>query len=172
MKSKFLFTSLLAFGCIFAEESSPQETPEVRQHFGHFDIGVGPLPIPLPVFTGGYRAQWGHHGMDVSLQASTIVSYTQIKANFLYNHYFKPSLDSEFYVGGGVGPSIVIGRGECEFLISPELVFGKLYRNETKDLRFWQIQVSFPTFDFHQSRHHHSHCTWFPLVVASYGFGF
>lgn len=169
MKSKLILTSFLALGTAIAQEPiAPQEPPQkISQQFGYVGAGVGPLPLPLPVFMAGYRTQTGHHGADLSLQASTIVVITELKTNFLYHYYFNPSLTSEFYVGGGIGTSILFGSKRSGVFFSPEFVFGKQYRNESNDLRFFQLQISFPTIAYSDER-----ISLFPLVTLSYGIGF
>ena len=169
MKTKFLCALLLtSFG--FAQEPVIEEKKEIAQNFGYMSLGLGPLPIPLPVFGLGYQAQVNRHGVDVSLQALTVVVTTQVKANLLYHHYFKPSLASQFYVGGGVGPSILFGSDiKQKWHISTEFVFGKQYRNENNDLRFFQAQVSFPTFTWDDNR---PATFLFPLLTLSYGIAF
>lgn len=180
MKWKFALILFSAAGLLAAEEKTFAEPVEIqpgklKQEYGYVSAGLGPFPLPLPAFAAGYRAQSGHNGFDVSCQVQTVVAVTQLKANLLYLHYFKPEYCSEFYVGGGVGPSVIFGsdywwhRRSTAFLLSPEFVFGKQYRNESSDLRFFQMQVSFPTISaFHKSWH----VTEFPLVIFSYGIGF
>ncbi len=191
MKSKLIFTFLIAAGTLIGQEpSTPPDqeyTPSleessktVKQGFGYFSAGLGPFPIPLPAFSGGFRAQSGHNGIDASLQVQTIVAMTELKANLLYHYYPKPSLSSQFYVGGGVGSGLLLANSwfdsNNDFLISPELVFGKQYRNESHDLRFFQMQISFPTFKLaksHKANNFHVRSTlWFPLTIISYGIGF
>ena len=176
MKTKLLsFWALI--GCVSAQEAVAVKEP-VRQQFGYVELGVGPLPIPLPVFGIGYRSQWNHHGVDVSGQVATVVSATAVQANVLYHYYFKPSLASQFYVGAGVAPSVGFGGRHYGFGISPEFVFGKQYRNESNDLRFFQAQINFPTF-VTEARHRYSyweanraHLIKYPIVTLSYGIGF
>lgn len=178
---KYVLALMLATGFLAAqEEVVPCEIipQEVNQDFGYISLGLGPFPVPVPTFTGGFRYQAGHHGFDTSLQVATLIELTQLKANLLYHYYPKPCLRSQAYYGVGVGPSVVFGRHDkTGFLISPEFVFGKQYQNESDDIRFFQAQVSFPTFGHAEafgSRHHHGfrHLTWFPLVIISYGWGF
>lgn len=176
MKTKlFLICSALFGSVIAAEPEGPfvlsEKIPEqLEQQFGYFSLGVGPLPIPLPVFALGYRTQIGHHGFDGSFQVTTVIEATQLKTNLLYHYYFKPSVVSQFYVGGGVGPSLLIQNyrhDRCKFLISPEFVLGQQYLNKSKDIRFMQAQISFPTVYVPKGKVFYG-----PLVVLSYGFGF
>lgn len=188
--SKALICSLLVTsGMLFGEESSveknsPTEKEEmplnVTNSIGYFSIGVGPLPLLLPNFGLGYRFQRNHQGADISLQVATIVTITQVKANLIYDYYFKPNLNSQFYLGLGVGVSGLFENKrhwkKSTACFSPELVFGKQYQNETKDLRFTQIQISFPTFNirkFPERKFSRKHDTFYmPLVVLSYGICF
>lgn len=174
---KYMIALLFAVGSVMAQEHVvPCETipQEVTQDFGYLSVGLGPFPAPIPAFAGGYRVQSGHHGMDTSLQVQTLIEITQLKVNLLYHYYPKPCLASQSYFGVGVGPSVVFSNHWDRaqgFLISPEFVFGKQYRNENDDTRFFQVQASFPTFGnaFHRD---FRHVTWFPLVIISYGIGF
>jgi len=173
MKLKFVCIFLSLFATAFAEEltsSLPTNEP-IKQQFGYVSAGLGPMPIPLPVFAGGYRSQLGNQGLDVSLQVSTVVTATQVKTNVLYLRYPKPSLSSEFYVGAGIAPGCLFGSDIALFTLSPEFVFGKQYRNESNDLRFFQLQASFPTFSIAGAKPHNP-VFLFPLITISYGIGF
>ena len=176
MQKKIIALTLLV-GSLFASETpTPEVPPKVESSMGYFEIGLGPFPLPLPAFGLGYRMQNGHHGLDLPLQVSTIVSITQIKGSILYEYYFKPNLKSEFYVGGGLGTSGLFTHKfhKAQLLLSPEFVVGKQYINEAGDTRFMQAQISWPTFAVYTSSHHKkvSHPFWMPLVVFSYGMGF
>lgn len=174
MKKKLLLLPLLAFSSLFANDSSTPKAPEsVEQQYGFVSAGLGPFPIPLPMFTGGYRVQSGHHGAEASVQVATIVEATTVKTNLLYMHYFKPNPASQFYAGAGVAPGVIFGRGygfyEDLFFVGPQFVVGKQYRNETSDLRFFQMEVGYPTAAFCD---HRTKVLNFPLVTLSYGWGF
>ncbi len=152
---------------------------KVEQQFGYASLGLGPFPLPLPAFGIGYRTQKNHHGFDLSLQAATVVAATELKVAALYHYYWKPCLLSQSYVGIGAAPAVVLGGGCHLAAISPEFVMGKQYQNENGDRRFFQAEVSFPTFSLDRddcfSLHHHKrkiHSFFFPLVVLSYGIGF
>jgi hypothetical protein len=175
MKTKLLLASLLILGSMVAQEMAVSEEQNVNQQFGYVSLGVGPLPVPLPAFSVGYRSQKNHHGMDVGLQTTTMLDVTQMKANLLYEYYFKPSKVSQFYMGGGIGPSVVFGSGDTAAMISPEFVFGKQYRNESRDLRFFQAQISFPTLLMIKQPswlRSNPDVLTFPLVLLTYGLGF
>jgi hypothetical protein len=149
-------------------QAAEQEAPKpVYDHSGYFDVGLGPFPIPLPVFGIGQRMQWDHHGMDLHLLVSTIVAITEVKGTAMYLYYFKPSLASQFYVGGGLGAGGLFpnNHSHAKFLFSPEVVLGKQYTNEAGDKRFFQTEISWPTLGSH-------HPFYFPLVVFSYGIMF
>lgn len=152
---------------------------DIQSSLSYFDIGVGPLPIPIPNFGVGHRIQDNHHGADFSLKAATIVYVTQVKVNGLYHYYFTPNLQSQFYVGAGLGMSALLGHHDSfkrpRFCLSPEFAFGKQYINEANDVRFVQVEISWPTFSKKKSSDgaFKSHSTlYMPLVVVSYGICF
>ena len=156
------------------EQTAPvveQKATDVTQGYGFFSLGLGPMPIPLPAFGIGYRAQQGHFGSELSLQATTLVYAAQLKGNFLLHYYPKPNFASQFYVGTGISPSAVFGNGKSAFAISPELVLGQQYRNASSDPRFIQAQISFPTLAI-AGHKHRAYLLGMPLVVLSYGIGF
>ncbi len=165
-----VFPLAISFGVLFADDPSANgRKQDVTNSVNYFSIGVGPLPIPLPNFGFGHRIQNNHHGMDLSLKGSTIVYYSEVKGSILYDYYFKPDLNSQLYVGAGLGAGGLLKNKHTydkpNVFISPEFVIGKQYRNEAKDLRFIQAEISWPTFS--------NHCTlYMPLVVFSYGFCF
>jgi hypothetical protein len=151
------------------EPTSLQTPLPVTNSYGYFDIGLGPFPLPLPVFGLGYRFQRSHHGMDLSVNATTIIAVTQVKGNWAYLYYPNPNLKSQGYFGFGVGPSLILERHKHPaFCLSPEFIFGKDYINDSGDHRFFQAQVSWPTVSFHKK----AEAFWFPLVVFNYGFCF
>jgi hypothetical protein len=153
----------MTLGCSFV--FSDEMCEPVRDSFGYMGIGIGPLPFLVPSFSVGYRTQNGHHGADVSAYVSTVVAITQLKTSALYHYYFKPNPCSQFYVGGGLGVSTLFHRA---VYFSPELAFGKQYINDAGDTRFFQAQISWPTFN--TSRPHRPF--YMPLVVFSYGIRF
>jgi hypothetical protein len=182
MKLKVL--SFLALIGIATGQEAITSNESVRQQFGYVELGLGPMPVPLPVFGIGGKSQWNHHGLDVSAQVATVGVVTAVQANFLYNYYFKPNLASQFYIGAGVAPNIVFGRelfgryhhgNNFGLGFSPELVFGKQYRNESQDIRFFQAQINFPTWltdKRHDFNFNDSHLLKFPIVTLNYGIGF
>lgn len=187
MKSKVCLFLVCTIGSVFAQSDEKPSSivsentavshvmmSDVKQQYGYLSVGLGPFPLPLPAFAAGYRAQSNHNGVDLSLQVQTIIACTQLKANLLYLHYFNPNLASQFYVGGGVSPSYIFVdscfRDKNKFLLSPEFVFGQQYRNKSNDLRFFQMQLSYPTIT--KFKHDHIKTMQFPLVIFSYGIGF
>lgn len=171
---------LLTLGLIFPFLAFGQMTPSlkveptadyasVKRSDGYVSFGLGPLPIWLPAFGVGGRFQDGHHGCDISGQVSTVVAVTAVKENVSYLYFFKPSLASQFYVGGGASVTEVFGRhSSTQVLASPEFTFGKEYTNEAGDRRFFQLQVDFPLIQIN----HHGRTTAFPAALLSYGLCF
>ncbi|MBM3198165.1 MAG: hypothetical protein FJZ58_02775 [Chlamydiae bacterium] len=172
---KYVFASLLALSSgLFAEQSDTQTEgsvlpPRVNNAFMHVDLGLGPCPVPLPSFALGHRNQWNHHGLDVSLSVTTVVAATQLKFTPMYLYYFTPNLQSEFYMGFGLGTSVAMA-GQTFLALSPEFVMGKEYRTEAGSRRFFQTSISFPTFAFGGGND--EGVLYFPLVVFSYGICF
>ena len=181
--------TLFILSILFCTTSLPAETPSVeaqkppvcqpiRKAFNYFEVGLGPFPAPIPSFAVGHRDQWGHHGQDLSLYASTIVMLTQVKLNALYHYYFKPCIRSQFYIGGGVGISTLIANNShiknSLVCLSPEFVIGREFLNQTNDRRFFQMQVSFPTYEVGRLKTlgMHNHVLYYPIVIFSYGIGF
>lgn len=166
--AKAFVLPLLVSSTVLCAANKKKAQEEVINSTNYFSIGVGPLPVLLPNFGLGHRYQNNHHGFDVSLSGTTIVIFSQVKASALYDYYFKPNLNSQFYMGAGLGMGGIFGnRDVCHekcFFVSPEFVFGKQYKNEAKDTRFIQAEVSWPTIG--------RGTLWMPLVVFSYGMCF
>ena len=145
----------------------------VEQKMGYVSIGTGPLPILLPVFSGGYRFQSGMYGADFPLQVVTIGQATHIKTSALFHFYSKPNLNSQLYVGGGLGLGSYFGKfgyhkWKSGFTFSPEIVIGQQYLAKGGSPRFLQAQISVPTSNG-KSR---IETIPMPLMIVSYGFGF
>src|SRR5688572_23416606 len=165
MKSAIL--ALLLTTSLIAQEPAPtpnKELAPVNQSTPYVSLGLGPFPLPIPVFGVGYRKQMNHHGFDVSFQGATIVEVSAVKLTTSYDYYFKPNSSSQFYTGFGVGTGAVFADGTGVFL-SPEFTLGKQYQNESQDTRFFQAQISFPTIGV--SKHDHG-VMLFPVVVLTY----
>jgi hypothetical protein len=143
---------------------------------GYMDVGVL-LPVaPVPSVGLGYRVQAGHNGGDFSIHASSNMVFTQIKGAILYQYYFHPNLDSQFYLGSGLGISwveyhlLTVERGFC---VSPEFVFGKQFKLDTGTSRFWQFQMSVPTYSIQDSAFFGpGRGFYLPVLAFYYGFCF
>jgi hypothetical protein len=125
----------------------------------------------MPLFGVGGRYQHNHHGFDGSLQFFTLgASFTIARENFDYLYYFKPNLQSQFYVGGGIAVTEMISHRDFQALLSPQLVFGKQYTNSTGGVRFFQVQIDPAFLNLNKVRKKNKyHVGVFPAVVFSYG---
>ena len=160
------------------EVAKKKKPPPVRNSFFHFDLGSGPYPLPIPTFSMGYRKQLGHQGIDLTLQASTIVYLTQAKLSAFYIFYFNPGLHGQIYIGQGLGGSAVFQSSKrydtCLAAISPELLIGKEYVGRTGSYRLVQMEISFPTYSFGRIKNlkKNQRIIYYPLIVVSYGICF
>jgi hypothetical protein len=161
----------------------------VDNSFGYVNIGVGPLPELVPSFGIGYRAQRNHHGFDASASISRFRE-TTTRMGVVYNYFFSPNLQSEFYAGLGLGAKVSCAADYLEkpcFAFHPKIVFGKQYQNETNFQQFFQVEVAFPVFSLGDmakktwkirerafSLHYPKSCkgSYVPEVIFSYGIGF
>lgn len=164
----------------------------VENSFGYLNIGVGPLPMLFPSFGIGYKAQKNHHGFDVSGSIAKTRFDTTGRVSALYNYFFLPNLQSQFYAGLGVGMKGVhldksSDEDKCHVAVYPEIVFGKQYQNDTCCQRFFQVQIGFPSFAFDKFAKKtwkdredgagiyypvHYATSYVPEVIFSYGIGF
>ena len=182
---KLLTLGLLATAFVFADEGSEivsmMKTPEIEKEaapvessYGYASLGVRPLPIPIPLFGLGWRYQNGHHGFDGSLQfVSFGKSLTLTKENLDYLYYFKPNLASQFYVGGGVAFTEFWSHGHLRVLLSPQVVVGKQYTNDTGGVRYFQVQIDPLFLDLKRMcKNRLTFVATYPAVVFSYGICF
>ncbi len=168
MKTKWTASLLIALiaPLLHLQANDAKTATEIHDRSGYVDLGLGPFPLPLPVFGVGYREQWNHHGLDTHLQLATVVHATVLKGSMHYLYYLKPNLASQTYVGGGASVGGLFVKHHDKALFSPEFVVGKQYINEAGDKRFFQAQTSWPTFASNKNP------VYFPMVVLSYGFMF
>lgn len=181
----------ISFLCANTQEAQDEQHNEcccIEDSFGYLNVGIGPLPVLFPSFGIGYRAQKDHHGFDISGSiAKTVIGATG-RAAVVYNYFFKPNLQSQFYAGLGLG----IKAGHLEVVKShvavyPEIVFGKQYKNDTNCQRFFQMQIGFPVFALDKvvkktwNHRKSSYSIYYPIsyktsyvpeVIFSYGIGF
>ncbi len=156
---------------LLKEKNRPQdEEGKLTSSFSYFEIGMGPMPIFLPAFSFGVRNQTNNHGFDVSLKLATVIAITQVNADVLYHYYSKPNLESQFYVGAGLGGSgFFRSHHKSYFAFGPEFVLGRQFQTKTKDTRFVQLKVNWPTI---APDSHHDKAIYFPFTTLSYGFCF
>lgn len=159
-----------------AEVTIPEETQTTKSvsgQNGYVTLGLGPFPIPMPIFGIGGRFQSNHHGVDFSLQFVSFGSeFTLLKENLDYLYYFKPKIASQFYMGFGLSATEIISRrGKCNSYLSPQVLIGKQYTNTDGDIRFFQAQIEPLFLDLNKV---HKKQSWgtFPAVVISYGICF
>lgn len=170
---KTILTVFIALFAFFANVAYSEESrkEEVNAQFPYISLGLGPAPFPLPIFGGGYRAQWDHYGLNGAINAATIYSATGAKASLIFDYYPKPNLASQFYFG--IGPAVGVGfvkdSHKTGVGFASEFVFGKQYRNETGDIRFAEVTVDFPCG---VSRKHGLRGYAIPIVIFNYGVGF
>ncbi len=160
------------------ETVSSKKSEPIRNSLIHFDWGSGPYPLPIPVLSVGYRKQSGHQGIDLSLHASSILFFTQVKLSLSYLFYFIPSLKGQIYIGPGIGGSMFLQRkasyDKAVVALAPEVIVGKEYIGRTGSRRLIQMQVSVPTYTFGRIRSlkKNQRVIHYPLIVVSYGICF
>ena len=185
---KLMTLGLLATSLAFAEEAPSKEVaslmkaPEMTQcesepvkaSFGYVNLGLGPFPIPMPLFGVGGRYQNGHNGFDGSLQfISWGSSFTLLKENFDYLYYPKPNLASQFYLGAGAAVTEIISDGRVKVALSPQFILGRQYTNKAGDVRYFQAQIDPVFFDMNAAvKKHKARWGTFPVVVLQYGICF
>jgi hypothetical protein len=182
---KLMALGLLASSFAFADEGSEVvsimkapvaevEAAPVVASYGYVSLGLGPFPIPFPLFGVGGRYQNGHHGFDGSIQFISFGrGFTLVKENLNYLYYFKPNLASQFYVGGGVGITEFLSDGHLQAFLSPQVIVGKQYTNKDGGVRYFQAQID-PVFLNLNKVYKKGRCSvgTYPAVVLSYGICF
>lgn len=116
----------------------------IKTSYGYFCVGIGPIPLPAPLVGIGGRSQKGHHGFDCSLQISSLILISTAKMNLNYLYYFKPNLDSQFYMGAGlslIGVSSVTSDG-WRVYPGPQLVIGKQYPSKKGSKCHFQAEIN------------------------------
>jgi hypothetical protein len=177
MKRLLTIFALLLSAHLMAQETLEQtKTSANRESNTYASIGVGPLPILLPVFGIGHRESWNHHGFDTSLQVATIVSITALRYNLLYSYIVHPNPEGQTYLNLGAAVGTIFHHGLSSIFTSPEFIVGREWTNSSKEKRFCQVEISFPNFSWHYKHHpnefknHNLH--YFPIATLSYGFMF
>jgi hypothetical protein len=171
---KTILTMTLLCASLFGDE--PLQPKTVSNAFPYVDLGLGPLPIPCPVVGVGGRFQQGHLGFDLSLQMTTTVVLTAIKENIDLIFYPKPKLESQFYLGMGVGTlQLLERRGYVQGFISPQLLVGNEFTTKHGARRYLQARIDCPLIrqDWMSSEKYHGKRNHFlTSIIFSYGFCF
>ncbi|MDR2539931.1 MAG: hypothetical protein LBC45_05010 [Chlamydiales bacterium] len=183
---------MLTFGSLFANTQQVEVAKSIENSFGYVNIGMESL-FSAPFFGVGYRLQKNQHGLDLS--ASIVcrsIDYTsrfearkaritRRKANVLYNFFFFPRVDSQVYLGLGVGVNYIdIKKVGSIMGFSPEVALGKQYSSRQGYQRFIQLQMSLPGLYTRSKKTRSDHdyqmvktdleCA--PLFTFTYGIGF
>lgn len=193
---KFLILVFIASQCFTAESEAitsqekttvvnlEKQTEPVEETLKYFDMGFGPAPIPLPDFGFGFRHQKNKWGYDLNFDLSTIYYVTQVKITPSVLYYNKPNLSSQFYSGLGLATGCLFTNKishdwdfseNSAFIIAPELIFGKKYKNENGSDRFFQVNIDWPTYSFQKLTSEgwaHSNILYVPVVYLKYGVAF
>ncbi|NGX44974.1 MAG: hypothetical protein K940chlam2_00114 [Chlamydiae bacterium] len=160
--------AILTIGITSTIFSNEQETcTPCQDSFAYYSFSLGPFPWPAPGVGIGYRSQFNHFGWDTNLRVSSIYVLSQLKLSTTPLYYFHPEKENPFYMGVGVGASVVNdpekwGGKTFYGTLSPELKFGKQFGQR----QFVQMEVSYPTWTTQEKTWH------LPLVLFSYGKGF
>lgn len=165
-------------------EVATTEFEPVEESFGYVHMGLGPAPLPLPDFGIGFRKQSHNWGYDVVFELWTIYALTSLKLTPSVLYYSRPDTSSQFYSGFGLANSYLIPKGnssnrivsESTYALAPQFIFGKKYKNENGEDRFFQVTVDWPTHTFKQDFIRRDFGTaqtlYFPIVYLKYGVAF
>ncbi|MGL5264146.1 MAG: hypothetical protein ACRDAI_06200 [Candidatus Rhabdochlamydia sp.] len=156
-----------SFLCAGSQEVQDEKQNDyccVENSFGYLNIGIrGPLSQLAPSFGIGYRAQKDHHGFDVSGSIDYFHDRTTARLNVLYNYFFKPNLESQFFAGLGLEAKAVYVHGDSCAFPCPIFAIGQEFKTKAGSQRIVQLKVICPD-------------EYVPLplpeVILSYGFGF
>jgi hypothetical protein len=156
------------------QNCSKQTNRDDRESFAYFDMGIGPFPLLIPTFGIGGRTQYKHIGADLALDVSTIYYVTCVKFTPSVLYYPSVNLNSQFYAGLGAGcASYFINKKKFKdsaFCFSPELIFGKKYKNSDGKNRFFESRIGFPTIG--KVRKKGKKILYYPIVYFKYGISF
>ncbi len=173
-------TAFLCIATILFAVNQYEEESGIINHFGYVNLGVGPLPFPLPTLGFGYRTQNDRHGMDLSA-AGVMVAFDRaaLKLSGRCLFYFSPNELKQFY--GGIGPaaSVIFAPSASSSWaglgLSPEFVFGHEHLCCKGTKRFWEIVIDFPTLASNTHIYkwgNGGNLIYFPYIYAQYGWGF
>ncbi len=145
-----------------------QPAPEIyleKDSYGYFGVGIGPLILPLPNATLGFRTQKEHFGFDFGTSVATAGVLTHLKgfANVLW--YPAPSKQDQFYMGLGACGGPWISSNEAAFVGGGNIVIGNEFSRKNNK-SFFQANIVYPTFFMVGVIY------TIPLVTLSYGWGF
>lgn len=193
---------VLAFSSLFADTQEIQDlevinpievTKPIKNSFGYINAGSESI-FSAPLLGCGFRAQRGHHGLDLS--ASIVwgriryTSYfvdkkmhiTRKKINFLYNFFFFPKLRSQFYAGFGASFNHIDVKKLGSIVgYSAEIVLGKQFKSRIGYQHLMQLQITLPGLYARSggSKFCHNYISeikndleYNPYFIFTYGIGF
>ena len=147
-------------------------TPEIyieKDSYGYFGVGIGPLILPLPNATLGFRTQKEHFGFDFGTSVATAGVLTHLKgfANMLW--YPAPSNKDQFYMGLGAcgGPWFFTKdiHEKTKYTGAGNIVIGREF-SRASGKSFFQADIAYPSFIMKEVNFK------MPFVTFSYGWGF
>lgn len=156
-------------------EEKKESIEDNKESFFYFDMGIGPLPLLIPTFGIGGRSQYKHIGGDLSLDVSTIYYVTSVKLTPSILYYPSVNLNSQFYAGLGAAFTGYFSNKEnlkrSAICFSPELIFGKKYKNNEGKNRFFETRIGFPTIG-RGLKKKEKKVIYYPIVYFKYGIAF
>ena len=126
----------------------------------------------------GRRMQYNHHGRDCHLSILSSSYETQIKFSGQYQYFFNPFANIQYYSGLGasftIQPYSYYNGYHANINLSPEVVLGVQYQNQSKQIKFLktqflEAQLSFPIF---WPYHSYTYVDLIPEIELKYGWGF
>jgi hypothetical protein len=182
--AKFLFFATMLISSVELSARNitrPFKDKNIEKSTIYADVGLGAIES-LPSFGIGYRYQHNYHGLDLNarlLTAFGLVDMNIIQSNLLYNLYFNPKIESQYYMGLGAGCDYIFSNRNNYFksknlkenlLLSPEITLGRSYTNQSGSERFFQMQFNFPFYDVAFNKP--GFFPPLPFLLITYGMGF
>lgn len=170
----------LCFGLMLCAANQYEEESEVINQYGYVNLGLGPLPFPVPTLGFGYRTQNDRRGIDINGSCVIVApERVALKLAGRVMFYFNPNEVKQYYAGIGPALSPVFSPFNSSSWaglgISPEILIGREHLSSGGKKRFWEIVIDFPTFASNSNAYKwgdEGHLIYFPYVYVQYGWGF
>lgn len=122
-----------------------EKKPPLEKSYKYFSVGAGPLPIPSPTLSIGFRDIQDDTATDFGVSFTSIIGASALYAHCNALKYSAKKHLSNAYTGLGLSGGVLIDEFYvCGAFFSPQIILGKEFVSKTRRRQFLEASIKFP----------------------------